>query len=109
MPPQDERSYRIFTDEMFVQDFAGAPQLVSTMTNDQWLDALSCPRIDPIRQGKKVFMTLKSDSETSNTDLSDTDSANEELESNGEEGPGIEENAQTKHNKPAASRSRRKG
>lgn len=74
---QDERSYRIFTDEMFVQDIASTPQLVSTMTNEQWLDALSCPRIDPIKQGKKVFMTLKSDSETSDTDSSDNDSANE--------------------------------
>ena len=74
---QDERSYRIFTDEMFVQDFAGAPQLFSTMTNGQWLDALSCPRVDPIKQGKKIFMTLKSDSETSDTDSSDNDSANE--------------------------------
>ena len=77
MVHQDERSYRIFTDEMFVQDLAGAPQLVSTMTNEQWLDALSCPRIDPIKQGKKVFMTMKSESENSDTDSSENDSANE--------------------------------
>lgn len=77
MVQQDERSYRIFTDEMFVQDLAGAPQLVSTMTNAQWLDAFSCPRVDPIKQGKKVFMTLQSDGETSDTDSSGNDSANE--------------------------------
>lgn len=77
MVQQDERSYRIFTDEMFVQDFAGAPHLVSTMTNAQWLDAFSCPQVDPIKQGKKVFMSLRSDSETSDTDSSDDDSAND--------------------------------
>lgn len=77
MAQQDERSYKIFTDEMLVQDFAGAPQLVSTMTNEQWLDALSCPRIDPIKQGKKIFVTLKSDSETSDSDSSDNNSGNE--------------------------------
>lgn len=77
MAQQDERSYKMFTDEMFVQDIAGAPQLVSTMTNEQWLDAISCPRIDPITQGKKVFMSLKSDSETSDTDSSDNESVSE--------------------------------
>ena len=77
MVQQDERSYRIFTDEMFVQSFADAPQLVSTMTNTQWLDAISCPRVDPIKQGKKVFMSLNSDSETSDTDSSGSESGSE--------------------------------
>lgn len=93
---------------MFVQDLASAPQLVSTMTNEQWLDALSCPRIDPIKQGKKVFTTLESNSEISETDSSDIDSANDEIDNGQEKAPDIEENAQTRHNKPEASRSRRK-
>ena len=93
---------------MFVQDFASAPQLVSTMTNEQWLDALSCPRIDPIKQGKKVFTTLESSSEISETDSSDIDSAIEEIDKSQEKVPDIQENDQTRSNKPEASRSRRK-
>lgn len=92
---------------MFVQDHASAPQLVSTMTNEQWLDALSCPRIDPIKQGKKVSMTLKSDNESTNTDSSDIDSGDEEL-SSAQQLRDAEESTQTKDSKPALSRSKRK-
>jgi hypothetical protein len=104
---QDERSYKIFNDEMIVQDLASAPPLLSTMTNEQWLDALSCARIDPIKQGKRVFRTFKSDGESSNTDSSDIDSANEEIDSNEDEVRDIDKNAQTRQKKPYASRSRR--
>lgn len=37
------------------KDPDNAPQLVSEMTNEQYLDAISCPRIDPIKQGEKVM------------------------------------------------------
>lgn len=92
---------------MSVQDIAGAPPLVSTITNEQWLDALSCPRIDPIKQGRRVFRTFKSDGESSDTDSSDFDSANEETDSNEDEVRDIDKNAQSRHKKPDHSRSRR--
>lgn len=46
---QDERSYKIFNDEMFMENPESAPPLVSAITDAQWLDAISCPRIDPIK------------------------------------------------------------
>ena len=92
---------------MFVRDIAAAPELVSTMTNEQWLDAISCPRVDPIKQGKKVSMTLKSDTESSDTDSLDMDSGDEELHMN-QALPNPQENARKKHGKPDTSRSRGK-
>lgn len=40
---------------MFIQDPEGAHSLVSAMTDEQWLHAISCPRIDPINQGQRVM------------------------------------------------------
>lgn len=75
---------------MFIQDLAGTSPLVSTMTDEQWLDAISCPRIDPTNQGKKVFKMPISDSESSVSDSSDNDNSNENLSNIGEE-EGMEE------------------
>ena len=47
---QDEHSYKVFNDEMFMRNPESAPPLVSAITDAQWLDAISCPRIDPIKQ-----------------------------------------------------------
>lgn len=64
----------MFNDELFIQDPAGAPPLVSAMTDEQWLDAISCPRIDPINQGKKVMTSQDTDTDSvSETDSSDVD------------------------------------
>jgi hypothetical protein len=93
---------------MFVHDIASAPHLVSTMTDEQWLDALSCPRIDPIKQGKKVFKATKSDTESSNTDLSDIDSANERVDNNADEVQAVEKSPQSRRKIPDTSRPRRK-
>ena len=41
------------------QDPENAPQLVSEMTNEQYLDAITCPRIDPIKQGQKVMAQVE--------------------------------------------------
>ena len=48
-----------------IHDPAKAPNLVSAMTDQQWLDAISCPRIDPTNQGKKVFRMSQSDIDSS--------------------------------------------
>lgn len=41
------------------------------MTDEQWLDAISCPRVDPINQGKKVMRRLNMDSDFSDDDDED--------------------------------------
>lgn len=62
---------------MFIQDLAGVPSLVSTMTDEQWLDSFSCPRIDPTNRGKKIFKRPISDSECSTSESSDDDNSDE--------------------------------
>lgn len=52
---QEPESYQVYNDALVYQDPEGAPQLISEMTNEQYLDAISCPRIDPIKQGQKVM------------------------------------------------------
>ena len=61
----------MFNDELFIQDPASAPPLVSAMTDEQWLDAISCPRIDPTNQGKKVMARQDPNSDSSDIDSSD--------------------------------------
>lgn len=46
---------------MVYKDPDNAPQLVSEMTHEQYLDAISCPRIDPITQGKKIMRSSVKD------------------------------------------------
>lgn len=43
------------------------------MTDEQWLDAISCPRIDPINQGKLVMTRQDTDSDSSDNESSDAD------------------------------------
>lgn len=64
---------------MFIHGLTDTPPLVSTMTDEQWLDVISCPRIDPTNQGKKVFTMPKSDGESSVSDSSDGDDPDEKL------------------------------
>ena len=56
---QEAEAYNIYNDALVYQDPDNAPQLVSEMTNDQYLDAITCPRIDPIRQGQKVMAQVE--------------------------------------------------
>ena len=58
---------------MFIQDPESAPSLLSAMTDDQWLDAISCPRIDPIRQGQRVMTRNDVDNEVSDFGSSDSE------------------------------------
>ena len=62
------------------------------MSNEQYLDAISCPRIDPIRQGQKVLAHveesfLESEDGDEKVEISDTseDENIEEEEAGGEE------------------------
>ena len=64
------------------------------MTNEQYLDAISCPRIDPIKQGAKILggndaysttETEGNDGEKSEVDLGETTDEDEAVHSGDEE------------------------
>ncbi len=57
---------------MVYKDPDNAPQLVSEMTNEQYLDAISCPRIEPITQGKKIMRPSVEDYFSSEEDEKET-------------------------------------
>ncbi|OCL07692.1 hypothetical protein AOQ84DRAFT_440046 [Glonium stellatum] len=46
-------AYAAYHEKLFVQDTAAAPKLHSSMTNEQYLDAISAPRIDPSDKNSK--------------------------------------------------------
>ena len=57
------------------------PNLVSNITNEQWLDVISCPRIDPLNPKKRTMRTpgdiddlSPTDSEFDYDDYTDTES-----------------------------------
>lgn len=77
---QDARAYQVFNSTMFHPNVATAPQLISTMTNDEYLDAISAPRIDPTRLGMKVRMTKLSDESETSTDAESEDEEEDETE-----------------------------
>ena len=59
----------MFYNTMFLKDTKDASHLRSTMTDDEYLDAFSAPRIDPTRMGRKVLMTKpKPESEVTSDD-----------------------------------------
>ena len=75
-PSKDPESYQVYNETLVYQDPENAPHLVSEMTNEQYLDAISCPRIDPIRQGQKVMAQVEesilgSEDGDENIDLTD--------------------------------------
>lgn len=37
----------MYNEKLFFEDTASAPQLQSSLTNEEYLDAISAPRIDP--------------------------------------------------------------
>jgi len=77
----------MYYDKMFLKDTKNAPQLKSAMTDDEYLDAFSAPRIDPTRMGKKVLMTKPrpESSETSDDDDNSSSLDDDDGESNWED------------------------
>lgn len=63
---QDESSKAAYAYHMFKKDPLDAPNLISALKNDEYLDAISAPRHDPTRpEKKKMLMRIRSrDSET---------------------------------------------
>ena len=54
---QDGPSFAIYDDALIYHSDQETPQLISEMSNEQYLDAISCPRDDPATQGKKVMQS----------------------------------------------------
>ena len=78
---------------------AEQPRLACNMTNEQWLDIISCPRIDPINPKKRYMTTRSGDDDLSSTDSEGeyeneyyTDSEDQSAEEgNGEEEEDVED------------------
>ena len=53
---QDTQSFAVFEDRLILSDEAKkSTQLVSSLTVQQYLDAISAPRVDPTFQGRKIM------------------------------------------------------
>lgn len=62
-----QASFDKFYDTFFTAK-KNLPELVCNMTNEQWLDSISCPRIDPINPKKRHMTTHAGDEDLSSTD-----------------------------------------
>ncbi|KAL9101987.1 MAG: hypothetical protein Q9163_002816 [Psora crenata] len=67
----------VYNDALIYKCEEDAPQLVTEMSNEQFLDSISCPRIDPISQGKRVMRTLGDEEDASDTDGASVEEDNE--------------------------------
>ena len=56
---QEMVSYDVYREKLFVQQTENATKLKSTMTNEEYLDAISAPRNDPSGRRKKKPLTRK--------------------------------------------------
>ncbi|KAL2356792.1 DNA-directed RNA polymerase III subunit Rpc5 [Cryomyces antarcticus] len=54
-----DAAYAAYHERLFVADIEAAPKLKSSMTNEQYLDAISAPRVDPSGRSKKKPLTKK--------------------------------------------------
>ncbi|KAL9128689.1 MAG: hypothetical protein Q9217_002682 [Psora testacea] len=70
---EDNYSYETYNRTLVYQNSEDAAQLSTEMTDEQYLDAISCPRIDPINQGKKVMRSLDDDEDSLDTEKSTSD------------------------------------
>lgn len=69
---QTDDSYAVYHDKLFVQDTASAAKLSSSMTNEEYLDAISAPRVDPSGRTKKKPLTkrqLRAGDESEDSDI----------------------------------------
>ncbi|OCK77711.1 hypothetical protein K432DRAFT_427797 [Lepidopterella palustris CBS 459.81] len=65
-------AYALYNEKLFVEDTKSAPKLRSSMNNEEYLDAISAPRIDPSdKVGKKRPLTRKQMHAADESDESD--------------------------------------
>ena len=79
---QEEASYETYHDRLFLKDTAEAATLKSQMKNEDYLDAISAPRVDPSGRKKKRPLTKKQMEriEAAEDDLEGTDEMGGEVE-----------------------------
>ena len=63
----------MWTSTLTYQHPRSAPNLISSMTHEQYLDAISCPRIDPIHKGRNIMRPLNADPEDFGPTTTDDD------------------------------------
>lgn len=56
---QETEAYDAYHEKLFVHDSDNAPRLKSSMTNIEYLEAISAPRVDPSGKRRKPPMTKK--------------------------------------------------
>ncbi|KAK4696554.1 hypothetical protein P7C71_g1378, partial [Lecanoromycetidae sp. Uapishka_2] len=76
----DDESFDVYDENLIYQDPQNAPQLVSEMTNDQYLDAISCPRTDPTKQGENVMIERKAPAIGSNANRKEDEDNSEDFD-----------------------------
>lgn len=65
---KEDDSYDIFNETFVRKNPEVMPRLACSMTNEQWLDVISCPRIDPINPNQRPMTTRVGDDDLSSTD-----------------------------------------
>ena len=65
---KDEAAYLYFQENFFQKNKEEMPDLQCTMTKEQWLDVISCPRIDPLNPNKHSMTTGNGDDDLSSTE-----------------------------------------
>ena len=74
---QDEISYEHYEEALVHEETGNSKRLAAEMTHEQYLDAISCPRTDPIAEGRVIMRSL----EAENADSSDDEEAEQDYES----------------------------
>ncbi len=68
---QEQQAYDTYEEQLRIAPGKRVPDLISSMTSEQWLDAMSAPRIDPTNPGRRHMSMLNGDNEP--TDSEDTE------------------------------------
>ena len=77
---KQQAAYDKFTDTLTPAERLRRPRLTCNMTNEQWLDAISCPRVDPITPNKSTLRATQKEDDLSSTDVSESEEEGEERE-----------------------------
>jgi DNA-directed RNA polymerase-3 subunit RPC5 len=79
---QSEEAFEAYNDKLFVNDITTAPKLRSIVSNEQYLEIISAPKIDHFdKTNKKKPMTRKM---MADIELSDTEDEAEETKAHGD-------------------------
>ena len=70
---QSQEAYDTYDEQLTIAPGKHTPDLISSMTNEQWLDAMSAPRIDPTNPGRRHMSMPGRDSDPSDSEDSETD------------------------------------